>query len=275
MGGGGVLDRLNVYIDESGDEGFSIAEQVGGQGSSRWFVVAAVIVRSDRDRNVAESVNRIKSRLGKDVSSQKGKPLHWTKLRHPQRHVVLEEVKNEEFSWIGVALEKLKLDPTKFDSHLTRKKNSNVGCPLYHYALRLLFERLMFPAKEAGMQLDITLENRASLSIADVYKYAYLLSVLPGPFGHPTLDTDWITEIRAVNKGDRKLLQLSDACAGALFNALEPNKFGMIDAVYLEKLAHKLVRRDDKLWGYGLKLFPKNWQDCVSRNRQYEWMKNL
>ena len=269
------MDRLNVYIDESGDEGFSIAEQIGDPGSSRWFVVAAVIVRSDRDRNVADSVNRIKSRLGKDVSGQMGKPLHWTKLGHSQRQVVLEEVKNEEFTWIGVALEKLNLDRAKFDSHLTRQKNSSIGCPLYHYALRLLFERLMFPAKMAGMKLDITLENRSSLSIADVSRYADLLSVLPGPFGNPTLDTDWIAEIRAVNKGDRKLLQLADACAGALFNALEPNKFGLVDAVYLEKLTHKLVRRDDRLWGYGLKLFPKKWQDCVSRNSQYEWMNNL
>jgi hypothetical protein len=42
---------FRVYIDESGDEGFKFDQP--GKGSSRWFVLSAVVTREENDRDAA------------------------------------------------------------------------------------------------------------------------------------------------------------------------------------------------------------------------------
>jgi hypothetical protein len=81
--------------------------------------------------------------------------------------------------------------------------------------------------------------------------------------------------VTAQAKINKKMLQLADACAGALNNALEPNQFGDVEDSYIKALAPKLYRPEGKLWGYGLKLFPGDVADCVGRVSTYSWMNDL
>jgi hypothetical protein len=272
----------NVYIDEAGDEGFKIAPTfVGGQGSSRWFIITAVVVAAEADRQVASSLNRIKSRLWPSSTpqhrNQHSKPLHWKELKHSQKKLVLGELRSEQFTWMAVAFEKChpKLDRTKFEAQQVRKIRPDLKTPLYNYATRFLFERLTRLAQATNRQLDVTFENRASLSIVDVMAYLKLLETLPGPFGPPTIPPGVIANVTAQAKINRKMLQLADACAGALNNALEPNQFGDVEESYIKALAPKLHRPEGKLWGYGLKLFPGDVADCVGRVSAYNWMNDL
>jgi hypothetical protein len=57
--------------------------------------------------------------------------------------------------------------------------------------------------------------------------------------------------------GRRAGLQISDACASALFNAFEINKYGFKESRYLENLSPLLYRFRGNLFGYGIKIFPK------------------
>lgn len=71
------------------------------------------------------------------------------------------------------------------------------------------------------------------------------------------------------------MLQVADVCAGALNNALEPNKYGQIEDSYVLTLGPKLRREGMKLWGYGLKVFPRSHRNCMSRQAEYGWMAQL
>jgi len=62
-----------VYIDESGDEGFSF-----GAGSSDWFILSAVITRKADDLDTVKLVDAVRTRLEKPFR----KPLHFRDLRH-------------------------------------------------------------------------------------------------------------------------------------------------------------------------------------------------
>ncbi len=124
---------LNVYIDEAGDEGFKIPQDfIAGRGASRWFIVAAVAVPAEADRQVASSVNRIKHRLWPNVVGHT-KVLHWRGLKHKQKRVVLAELKPEQFVWLAVAMEKTELDRQRFDGRIVRKTKPALKTPLYNY----------------------------------------------------------------------------------------------------------------------------------------------
>jgi hypothetical protein len=53
--------RFVAYIDESGDEGFVFHDDRPEDGSSKWFVISAVVTPADRDRDVIS--------LGRDIRS--------------------------------------------------------------------------------------------------------------------------------------------------------------------------------------------------------------
>lgn len=199
---------LNVYIDEAGDEGFKIpAKFVGGQGSSRWFIATAVVVPAEADRQVASSIDRIKAALWPGIPGHR-KLLHWRDLKHKQKKLVLAELKSEQFVWIAVAMEKTQLDRTRFDGRIVQKIKPALKTPLYNYTIRLLFERLTRLARSGGRQLDVTFENRASLSIPEVVSYLKMLEMYPGPYGPPTVPPGLIHRVTAQAKGNSKMLQV-------------------------------------------------------------------
>ncbi|NNJ84062.1 MAG: hypothetical protein HKP13_03865, partial [Gammaproteobacteria bacterium] len=53
-----------------------------------------------------------------------------------------------------------------------------------------------------------------------------------------------------------KNLQIADACIGACFAALEPNRYGMTDQSYITFLRERFYRRSGNLLSYGFKLLP-------------------
>jgi len=52
-----------------------------------------------------------------------------------------------------------------------------------------------------------------------------------------------------------RLQQVADALAGAIWAAFEP-KYGVTEESHLLRLGQRLYRRNDKVWGYGLKFIP-------------------
>lgn len=269
------MRKPNIYVDESGDEGFKIpAAFRGGEGSSRWFILAAAVVPAETDLAVSRSIDRIKSRLWPDCIPHE-KVLHWTKLSQAQKLVVRSELQGEEFVWLAVLLDKGRLDRSKFDARIVRQSRPDLRTPLYNYAVRLLFERLCKMARAAGRSLDIVFENRASLSLEGIADYLNFLSTQMGPYGPPTIPEDVVAEVSALGKDARKMLQLADACAGSLKDALEPNRYGEVDQSHLMALEQKLRRHEGQLWGYGLKIFPGTHTACLVREPKYAWMKDL
>ncbi len=139
-----------------------------------------------------------------------------------------------------------------------------------------MFERLTRLARGMKRQIDVTFENRASLSIPDVVSYLKMLETYPGPYGSPTIPAGLVHGVTAQAKGNSKMLQVADCCAGALNNALEPDPYGGIEDGYILSLAPKLDRSGGKLWGHGLKFFPaKTAAACLARRPEYTWLNDL
>ena len=63
-----------AYIDESGDEGFVF--NADGSGSSRWFVLSAVVIRRDNDLQLVSCLKETRALLHKAPKT----PLHFVDL---------------------------------------------------------------------------------------------------------------------------------------------------------------------------------------------------
>src|SRR5215469_17796381 len=74
-----------AYIDESGDEGFNF-----GKGSTEWFVLSAVVVRSSLDLQTVKLLDTVRATLG--VAPKKG--LHFRDLKHQQRLPYVHAIAN-------------------------------------------------------------------------------------------------------------------------------------------------------------------------------------
>lgn len=260
------MNELNAYIDEAGDEGFR-------PGASQWFIISAVVVDKNNDRGVAHAIDDIKGRLWGEVTRQ---PLHWVRLRHNQKQVVIQELSKQAFTIVSVALEKKYLARERFDSHYDRVNRMKFRWSMYFYATRLLVERVCRYAERRPAVVNLVFENRSSISYKELRDYLTLITEYPGPYsGSPTIQRRLIRSLEPKNKETRKLLQIADACSGALRDALEVNRYGNVDASYLLGLADKLDRTGGRLWGIGLKLFPRDKKGVQEEYDCYDWMTEL
>ena len=258
--------ELNAYIDEAGDEGFK-------SGASQWFIISAVIVDKNNDRDIARVIDNIKNRLWGDVTRQ---PLHWVRLRHNQKQVVIQELSKHSFTILSVALEKKYLARERFDPHYDRDNRMKFRWAMYFYATRLLVERICKYAERQGAIVNLIFENRTSISYKDLRDYLTLMTEYPGPYSRsPTIQRTLIKSLEPKNKETRKLLQVADVCSGALKDALEINRYGNVDESYLMGLADKFDRPNGRLWGIGLKLFPRDKRAIQEEYDCYNWMTKI
>lgn len=258
--------ELNAYIDEAGDEGFK-------SGASQWFIISSVVVDKNNDRDVARVIDNIKSRLWGDVTRQ---PLHWVRLRHNQKQVVIQELSKHSFTILSVALEKKHLARERFDSHYDRDNRMKFRWAMYFYATKLLVERICKYAERQGAIVNLVFENRSSISYKDLRDYLTLMTEYPEPYSRsPTIQRRLIKSLEPKNKETRKLLQVADACSGALKDALEINRYGNVDESYLMGLADKFDRPSGRLWGVGLKLFPRPAREIQGEYNCYDWMTKI
>ncbi len=254
--------ELNAYIDESGDEGFKT-------GSSQWFVISSVVVDKNNDTETARVVNDIKARLWGNVTRQ---PLHWVKLKHEKKQVVIQEIVKKDFVLFAVALEKKYLKRERFDAQYDRQNRMQCRWEMYFYATGLLVERICKYAERQSATVNLIFENRSSISYVDLHDY---LTFMSDYAGRPTISRRMIKSVEAHNKEARKLLQVADACSGALYNALNINRFGNVDESYILYLKDKFDRWGGRLWGYGLKLFPRAASKVQEEYDVYGWMAKI
>ncbi len=123
-----------AYIDESGDEGFVFRED--GSGSSRWFVLSAIVVRQMNDLMLVKCLADVRNVLRKLPKT----PLHFVDLKHEQRVPYIRRIGELPVRTISVAIYKPAIqEPEKFQNEKYR---------LYRYATRLLLERISWLCRD-------------------------------------------------------------------------------------------------------------------------------
>ncbi len=260
--------RFIAYVDEAGDEGFVFHRD--GSGSTRWFVLTAVINFESDDLQMVDCLKETRHLL--EVSHKRS--LHFRNLRHEQRVPFIRRVGELNMWCINVAVYKPAIrEVAKF----TGTKNL-----LYRYVSRLLIERLswlLFEKDPGGdCSTDIIFSDRANMSYDDIRSYVrYLLNVPPDYSERVSIKRNVIDpdRIRSVQHSQLAGLQIADAAATSVFYALNPNRYGETESRYLAHLAQTLYRRKGKVISYGMKFWPGDYDTLKTKIPQISDLEDL
>lgn len=235
-----------AYIDESGDEGF-VFKGVG-TGSTGWLVLSAVVLPKQNDLGIVRLAEKIRTTIGKP----KGFVLHFQKLSHDHRVAACQQIGASNVRIISILTSKRHLPP----EYATTEKHI-----LYRYMCRLLLERISWLCRDRPCVGDGTAElifsNRAAMSYDDLRKY---LATLQGKSDELEVKIEWAVidplQVRAINHDQLAGLQIADIAASGTRWSVDLNKYGNVEARYIEILKPRLYNHNGKVLSYGLKFFP-------------------
>ncbi len=234
-----------VYIDESGDEGFSLK-------SSKWFSMSCIIVRKENDLSLVKHRNNICNQ----ISVNKNKPLqtiHFADLRnHEQRKYVCKYLSEEKvpIRAINVIINKSSI-PEKTLNNYKQDRNR-----FYWYTARLLFERISWFLKDKDVKYpQIVFSNRKQSKVQDFLIYLNKLKQ------EADNNIDWkvfsIDEkhIKSISHEKMAGLQIADVFATAFRKYMfECNSFGDVESSYAEILKPFVYNVNKNYRSYGLKI---------------------
>lgn len=242
---------FRVYIDESGDEGFRFNSD--GSGSSRWFVISALVVRIKNDIHIVNCLKATRKLLKKPLNH----PLHFVDLKHEQRVPYVRRIGELSARTVSVMIYKPAIqEPEKFQ---------NEKYLLYRYATRLLLERVSWLCRnhqiegEGDGTCDIIFSNRSNMSYEEVQNYLQHLIDQSGTLPQEVqIDPSVIhpCEIKAIEHSKLAGLQAADAIASSMHFAVKRNIYGESEPAYSRLLTKTFYRHKSTLLGYGVKLWP-------------------
>ena len=155
---------------------------------------------------------------------------------------------------------------------------------LYRYATRLLLERVSWlcrdqrRAGEGNGFTEITFSNRSNMSYEDIRDYLRLL--LRQAEANPesvqidgtVIDPD---RIHSVEHSKLAGLQVADAVASGFHFAVKMNRYGETETSYLSHLKKTIFRHKGEAMGYGLKVWPEDFETVKSKAPEAENLEGL
>ncbi|MEN9480139.1 MAG: Ralstonia phage RsoM1USA [Pseudomonadota bacterium] len=236
-----------AYIDEAGCEGFKFLPNE--QGSSRWFVLSALVIRKQNDLQLVQLAKQARELLRKAPK----KPLHFRDLRHEQRVPLARLLSQAPVRSVNVLIHKPSIAEPEIFQHRPFQ--------LYRYATRLMLERVSWLCRdhrrtgEGDGRVELVFSNRSAMSYDDLR--AYLCRLRDDSGQSPNIAWEALAPelLRAVNHDQLAGLQLADAVASGVFYAVHRSQYGEIEDRYLRLLGRTIYRREGQLDGYGLKFW--------------------
>lgn len=240
-----------VYIDESGDEGFKFLENE--RGSSRWFVLSAIVVRKTNDLKmveVAKAARRLLNKPDKHV-------LHFRELKHEQRVPLVKLIGQAPLRTVSILVHK----PSIANPEIYQQD----GHMLYRYCTRLLLERVSWLCRDnattgGGCAADLVFSNRSAMSYDELRDYLRRLKKQSET--SPEIQVHWASvdpdNVRAVNHDKLAGLQIADAVASSIYFAANKTQYGEVEERYMKLLNRTVYRHKGRVEGYGLKLWCGN-----------------
>ncbi len=253
-----------IYIDESGDEGFVFGPD--RQGSSRWFVLAAVVTRKAADLATVKLVDTLRGML-----CWQRKPLHFRKMKHEHRLPYIDLIAKANVRVLAVAVHK----PSLKEPETFQRKSV-----LYHYAARYLLERASWCCRdhhkegEGDGTAEIIFSNRAGTSCEEMKEYFALLQ-RKSELDDVRIDWDVVRPgaVRALNHDGTMGLQIADACASAFYYGVQVNPLGFNEPRYAVMLHPVVYAHKGRRLGNGLKLWPREANDLVGNDPALTWIR--
>lgn len=259
-----------VYIDESGDEGFVFNGD--GSGSSRWLVLSAAVIRKANDLQMVSCLKEVREVLGKPPKT----PLHFVDLKHEQRVPYIRRVGGLPIRTVSVMVYKpLIREAEKFQ---------NNKYYLYHYATRMLLERVSWLCRDQRREgegdgfAEIIFSNRSNMSYEEIRDYLRLLRRQHEADPEKIqIDPTVIDPERIGSVEHSKLagLQLADAVASGIHFGVKVNRYGETEPAYLPHLRKTFYRHKGELMGYGIKVWPEDFEAIKEKAPEVENLRGL
>lgn len=207
--------------------------KVGDEGikrGSEWFVLTAVIIKKDNEKQILNTMRNI-------TTSLNYKFLHWNRIKqYSKRKMIIDEISKEDFTIIHVMIDTTKMGQTKSER-------------IYPYFLGFLLERVCKFIRYRHAVSNIFISSRNNkLSDKEIIQY------VQSEKSSNEVDTRYIKSIKFVPNANMRLLQLADICCSSLYNALTKNDSK--NWYYVIRLKDKIYSQNGKILGHGFKAFP-------------------
>lgn len=258
-----------AYIDESGDEGFKFRRRAEEQASSDWFVLAAAVARTADNRGVARAIDAVRHEL----KLRQRDHMHWKKLKHTEKIRCTQILVTLKTTLAAVCVHKPSLaEPEKFSDNYR----------LYFYAVRCLLERVSWLVRDmhdstqhsGDGATELVFSNRQGMPYEQMRAYLRLLQRQQRAGHDIRIDFNRVpvAALRTQTPDASMGLQLADVAAGAIFNALERDRFGNTEPRYLYTLSPLLYRHEQNVHGYGIKIMPTQAVAELKSHDSLKWL---
>lgn len=209
-----------LYVDESGEEGFSPT-------SSEWLILGAVLHHEGMVREILAAYADFKSQFRKEESWY----FHFVKKTHHERlGFIRHMVAAVPYRAFAVAIHK---------PSIRRPENFQKKYYLYFYALRFLLERATnWCDSNNGMDLVVKLSARGGLSANNVVEY--LARVQDSPFvTKDNMKWDYLfpDAFECLHNKELIGLQMADCVASSVSQALEYSEYSTLECRYIRELS--------------------------------------
>lgn len=140
---------------------------------------------------------------------------------------------------------------------------------LYFYAVRLLVERISWYCRDHQRKddpgdgsVELVFSNRSSMDYGALKEYLkYLEDNAIALNYRVTVGIIRPEQLLTFTSGKRMGLQLADAVASSHFYAVETNQYGFFEDSYARLLLPRAYRYQGQLWGYGIKVMPRETEE--------------
>ena len=178
-----------VFIDESGDAGFKF-----DKGSSTHFVVTLVLF-ADKDEAL-KTDNHI-SEIRKQLNLHADFEFHFHKLRKRFCQHFFVEMKNFDFQYFGIVIDKTQIDVSRFHSPQS----------FYNFACELVCQK----AKEHLLQATVVIDGKKSRDFK-----TKLGNYLKRNVNDKDSGVFYIKKVKMQDSARNNLLQLADMICGTI-----------------------------------------------------------
>lgn len=254
-----------AYIDEAGDDGIK-SRNDGGSLSSQWMVMAAVVIKAEREHQVVEWVKNIVKNIGQHQISH----LHFRNLNDNKKRAICLEIARLDLRIFVVLSHKRNM--LGYRNLNAQKSMINKTAFFYCWMSRLLLEtvtaycgRRTKTHYNEVRSLRIEFSDRGGVNLEGIKNYYMYLREQSklGIMYNDAFDLDWSVfdenELYFYPNKMRAGLQLADIAASAFFSGLEPiRKDGSTKPEFAKLLEPRIaMTAKGKKYGFGVRTMPR------------------
>lgn len=190
---------LVAYIDEAGDEGFSLT-------SSKWFLAGCIVMEYDQFQTAKNNLDTFQKDIGR-----KWENIHFKDLPHNRRKDMCAYIAKSKYTFISSCFSKFQLNDD--EKYLCSYPS------MYFVAIKNLVERVSWHTAQSGHgRVHIMIANRNKVKAEDLRNYLFIASK------KALKNLTYFDKLGNIVIGNQSEygIKIADCVASSMFQLLEP-----------------------------------------------------